>query len=149
MPKVDFYLIPEHSLEASFGFVCRLLDKAYQQKQQVYVQLNNETEAKVLDDLLWTFREEAFIPHDIIQTDAITPAPILMSFTKAPAQAQNILLNLTADIPPFYNQFKRVIEIVPDENKSKEICRKKFRQYKEANCELATHDLTKPQTKKT
>lgn len=143
MPKVDFYLIPENSLEASLIFVCRLLDKAYQQKQQVYVHMNNEVEAQKLDDLLWTFRDEGFIPHNLLnQLPAIKP-PILIGFNQEPAEPHNILLNLTKDILPFYDKFKRVIEIVPNESKFKEICRQKFRQYKEANCELMTHDLTK------
>ncbi len=143
MPKVDFYLINESSYETSFGFVCRLLDKAYQQKNYVYVQVNNEDEAKTLDDLLWTFRDDAFIPHHLAtQTSTIKPF-IIIGFGQEPTKPHDILLNLTKDILPFYNKFKRVIEIVPNENKSKEICRKKFRQYKTDNCELTTHDLTK------
>jgi len=143
MPKVDFYIITENSLETSLGFICRLLDKAYQQKHHIYVYMNNENEAKMLDDLLWTFRDDAFIPHSLSNQSAAIKPPIIIGFNQAPAGPHDILINLTQDIPPFYRTFNRVIEIVFNEIKSKEICRKKFRSYKEADCELITHDLTK------
>lgn len=142
MPKVDFYLIPEISLESGLGFICRLLDKAYQQKNQVYVQLENETLAKTLDDLLWTFRDDAFIPHGFVNETFKVNPPVLLSYQQQPAKNHtDILLNLTQNILPFYTQFKRVIEIVPSEGKT--IGRKKFKHYKNENYEPATHDLQK------
>jgi DNA polymerase-3 subunit chi len=143
MTKIDFYIIAETSLAAGLGFVCRLLDKAYQQKHHLYVQMNNETEAKMLDDLLWTFREDSFIPHGFVNQAALMPAPILIGFEQAPVHSNDILINLTQNTLACYQQFKRVIEIVPNETQAKEICRKKFRHYKEQGCELTTHDLTR------
>lgn len=143
MPKVDFYLIADNSLENSLNFVCKLLEKAYQQKHHVYVHMNNEAEAHTLDDLLWTFRDEAFIPHHIANLTTSSISPIIIGYGQKPTQSQDILLNLTKEILPFYNQFNRIIEIVPNESKFKEISRNKFRKYKEDNCELATHDLIK------
>ncbi len=143
MTKVDFYLIKENSFTAGFNFICRLLEKAYQQKHAVYVQTSNEETAKTIDDLLWTFREDAFIPHNLAGQSEIKQSPILIGHAQAPEKPHDILVNLTSDILPFYADFNRVIEIVPNEPQAKEICRTKFRKYKEDQCELQTHDLTK------
>jgi len=146
MAKVDFYILPEKTREGVYGFICRLLDKAYQQKNTVYVHMSTESDAKAFSDLLWTFRDEAFIPHNLVTETAVIQPPIIIGFDdKDPAKQHDILFNITAEIPKFYNQFKRVIEIVQNDAQAKDICRKKFRQYKDENCELTTHDLTKPQ----
>src|SRR5688572_28254355 len=84
MTKVDFYLIKENSLETGLNIVCRLLDKAYQQKHAVYIQVSSEETARILDDLLWTFREDSFIPHNLANQSEIIQSPVLIGFSQEP-----------------------------------------------------------------
>lgn len=142
-PSVDFYLLKELGLEQSYNFVCRLTDKAYQQNHNLYIHVSSAQEAKALDDLLWVFRDTSFIPHGISGTIKETPPPVQIGFNHHPTPPYNILVNLTTDIPEFYKHFKRVLEIVPQDNQWKEFCRKKYKLYRDKNCEVTTHDLTK------
>lgn len=143
MPNIDFYLINETSITESYRFICRLIDKAYQQKHQIYVHGNSSAEIKTLDDLLWTFRDDGFIPHDTLQKNIPATVPIQLGYNLAPEHHKDILINLTNEIPEFFAQFKRVLEIVPNADSARKISRQKFKVYREKNCELKTHDLTK------
>lgn len=138
MPTVDFYLTNDPSLTESYRFICRLVDKAYLQKKSVYIQANSEQEAQTLDDLLWTFRDDAFIPHSLYSKSHAT---IQIGFAECPSQFNDILINLTEKPLDFYQQFQRILEIVPQD--CKEIAREKFRFYRTHQCEITTHDLTK------
>lgn len=143
MINVDFYILTENTIENAYSFVCRLIDKAYQQKQAVFINTNSSQEAKTLDDLLWTFRDDAFIPH-AIYGEIKDPAPLMqLGYNVIPENTQNILLNLTATIPDYADNFKRIIELVPAGPATKKISREKYRIYRERNYEIKTHDLTK------
>lgn len=138
MTTIDFYLATEPDINACYNLVCKLVDKAYQQKKSVYIYANSTTEAKILDDLLWTFRDDAFIPHGLYQE---TDDNIQIGHDVTPENFHDILLNLTPQPPQFFQQFQRVLEIVPQN--AKETSRQKFRFYREKQCEITTHDLAK------
>ena len=143
MTRIDFYLLKEESLTARNRYACRIIDKAYQQAHQVYVQVNSTAEAQQLDDLLWTFRDTSFIPHHIYgEACTITP-PVQISTQSAPAQHQDILLNLTSRIADHFQQFQRVIEIIPNITAARDEARNTYRCYRDAGCELNLHDLGK------
>ena len=38
--KIDFYVLPEQGLQAEWSFACKLIVKAYDMRQQVYVFCN-------------------------------------------------------------------------------------------------------------
>lgn len=138
MTTVDFYLTQDPTIESSYKLVCQLVDKAYQQKRSVYIHANSEKETQILDDLLWTFRDDAFIPHSLYSQSELN---IQLGYDSEPKKFNDILINLTQETPTFFQQFQRILEIVPQS--SKEQARQKFRFYRDKNCEITTHDLTK------
>lgn len=143
MPTVDFYLVHETSLSNCYRTICRLIDKAYQQQRRVYVNSNSVEEAKVLDDLLWTFRDDSFIPHEICYANSPAPTvPVQIGHALIPTHHDDVLINLQSEIPDFFNQFQRVLEVVVNDDNAREISRKKFRFYRQHDCVLTSHDLT-------
>lgn len=138
MTTIDFYLTNDATIETSYKLVCQLVDKAYLQKRSVYIHANSEKEAQVLDDLLWTFRDDAFIPHSLYSQSELN---IQLGHGSEPKKLNDILINLTHETPMFFQQFQRVLEIVPQA--AKDQARQKFRFYRDKNCEITTHDLTK------
>ncbi len=140
MPTIDFYLVAESTVASCYGFICKLIDKGYLQKRSIYVHTNSSTEAATLDDLLWIFRDDAFIPHGVVgaTTENIQ---IGWDLKVTPTNPKDILINLTIGIPALFNQFQRVLEVVPQDLKKQG--REKYKMYREHNCEITTHDLTK------
>lgn len=141
--RVDFYLLNIPDSSARLPFICKLIEKAYQQKHSIYVHTTDQDEAKQLDDLLWTYHDTSFIPHGLYHASMAANPPVLIGFEKPPENTNEILINLTMDIPEFYRVFQRVIEVIPLDTQWQESARQHYRFYRSENCELFTHDLKK------
>ncbi len=139
--RVDFYLLTSAETKAVNLLACRLLEKAYLRGHRVFVYCNNQEEAEQLDELLWTFKDNAFIPHNLQGEGPEMPPPIQIGYQQELRGFNDILLNLANDIPVFYSRFQRVIEIVANEAVAKERSRSNYRSYRSQGCELVTHNL--------
>ena len=141
MARVDFYILKDEGVIARNRFACRLMEKAYQQNERVYLHCGNSIEAEQLDKLLWTFRDISFVPHTRVGEAHADNVAILIGHEEIPADENNILVNLANDVPAAYQQFQRVIEVVPQDQELKQQLRDHYRIYREADCELSTHEV--------
>lgn len=139
--RVDFYLLGSEQHHARWMIACRLLEKAYYRGHQVYVFCNNQHDAECIDELLWTFKEDSFIPHNLQGEGPEPPPPIQIGYDQEPRGFSDILLNLSNEIPTFYTKFKRVMELVLNIEAEKEQSRAHYREYRAKGCELHTHTL--------
>lgn len=146
MPTIDFYLLNTPQQEDVYRFLCRLVDKVYQQQHQAYIHTRSLEEAERLDDLLWTFRDISFIPHQIGEPNPPQLPTLITIGIEKPKQhhATDILFNLTQEAPHFFHEFARVIEVVTEEKNQRNQARKKYKFYKEQNCPLTTHTISLP-----
>ena len=138
MPKIDFYVINDKS---HLDWICRLTEKAYKNKHRIYIHTNNQNDAHQLDELLWTYREDSFLPHNLVGEGPETAPPIQIGFKNKPENHRDILLNLNQIIPEFYTHFARVLEIVPCDAESQTISREHYRFYRAAGYDISTHKL--------
>lgn len=139
--RIDFYLLADATLESKLLFACQLLEKAYARGHRIYVNCNDQETAELLDERLWTFKEESFIPHHLQGEGPEPPPPIQIGFDHSPKGFNDLLLNLSQEVPVYYSQFKRILELVPGDEVAKEICRHHFRFYREKNCVIHTHQI--------
>ncbi|WP_392536366.1 DNA polymerase III subunit chi [Legionella sp. 227] len=139
--RVDFYLLASDQNHARWLVACRLLEKAYAKGHKVYVLCNNKQDAEILDELLWTFKEDSFIPHNLQGEGPEPPPPIQIGYEGEPRGFNDILLNLSSHVPEFYRKFKRVMEIVINAEADKEQSRIHYRDYRAKGCELHTHQI--------
>jgi DNA polymerase-3 subunit chi len=134
--KVTFYKLASNA--PSLKFVCQLIKKACATQQQVFCLVDNEQTAEQLDQLLWEFEAEAFIPHAIGQDKN----PVAISSTAEPGEHHQILINLQGQIPTWFSRFERVIELVQSKSKHEQVKRENFRFYKERGYALDFHDMS-------
>ncbi|KTD74349.1 DNA polymerase III subunit chi [Legionella tucsonensis] len=139
--RVDFYLLASDQNDTRWLVACRLLEKAYAKGHKVYVLCNNKQDAELLDELLWTFKEDSFIPHNLQGEGPEPPPPIQIGYEQEPRGFNDILLNLSNSIPSFYARFKRIMELVINVETEKEQGRAHYRDYRAKNCELHTHQI--------
>lgn len=137
MTRIDFYQITQSKLNAE-ALVCKLCQKAYQSKQKALLLTASQQQTERLDRLLWTHDDESFIPHDQQEQDSFI-TPILVNHEADPRGERSLLINLSSEIPLFFAQFERVIELVTDENK--EFARSHYSYYKDRGYELNHHTL--------
>ena len=152
--RVDFYLLPPEETASDSDnvntapindrkafFACRLIEQAYLRGHKMFVYCNNKQDAERLDELLWTFKEDSFIPHNLQGEGPDAPPPIQLGYDQEPQGFSDILLNLADTIPVFFRRFQRVMEIVPHEEKAKELSRLHYQTYRAKGCLLKTHQL--------
>ncbi len=139
-PKIDFYIISEKTTQAVLLFICRLVEKAYQNQKSALIYVDDEKSAQKINDLLWTFRDISFIPHEIIGDNS--NASIQIGYgNQRPVGTSDILFNLASTVPIFANEFNRIIEIAPEEPTWQNSARQNFRYYKSQGYEMNSHDL--------
>jgi len=145
MPQVDFYLLEESAHQAEQHFVCRLVAQLYRNKQSVYLHVEDPQHAERIDHLLWSFRADAFIPHEITpQEEKPADSPVLIGYAPNTSHQADVLINLSEEIPAFYARFSRLAEIVPSNEDKRALLRKHYRFYKDQNCDLKTHNISAP-----
>ena len=64
MTRVDFYVLPTSTLHERRVLACKLTEKAWRQGINVYIHTSSGTETDIMNNLLWTFRQGSFIPHE-------------------------------------------------------------------------------------
>jgi DNA polymerase-3 subunit chi len=135
---VDFYLLHNPSALCDF-FACQLVEKAWKKGHRLYLHMDSLAHAQKMDALLWTFRKLSFIPHGLL--DAKTNQAVSLGYpqcTLTPQQA-DICINLAHDVPLFFADFNRILEIVSDDESCKQAGRVRYRFYQQQPFTLATH----------
>lgn len=139
MRQVDFYILHTRVRSEKVRFACQLTDKAWQQGYRIYLQTNTLLEAQQLDDMLWIFKQDSFIPHGIYPEVAPATVPVSIGYQQTSPPEMDLLINLTEEMLPYYQQFKRIAEIV-DES-ARESGRERYRCYRDHGCHLLSHDI--------
>ncbi len=66
MTRVDFYVLPNVRREGRMVLACKIAEKAVTSDHRIFVHAADATQARRLDDLMWTFRDGSFLPHVIV-----------------------------------------------------------------------------------
>lgn len=142
MTKVDFYVLTCAEVQPREQFACRLTEKAYQLGHQIYLHVEDQRQAQAMDDLLWTFRQGSFVPHNLISIEGAIKAPVLIGYGNKLDAKMDVLINLCLDVPQFFLQFRRIVEIVDQDKGQRHAGRKRYRHYRDQGCLLETHKIT-------
>ena len=138
MTSIDFYFNAADRLEVA----CRLAGKALQQKKRVLIYAPQADDAQRLDRLLWTTQAVSFIPHCMAHDPLAADTPVLIATGDEAAGANcEVLVNLAAEHPPFFERHERLLEIVAQEDGEKQAGRARFKYYRERGYALKSHDL--------
>lgn len=138
MTKVDFYILETGSREHT---ACKLVEKAYNLGHRVYVHTASDEQARHVDELLWTFRDGSFLPHEQYRHGQETASPILVGAVAAPDTDSEVLINLAPDVPLFFSRFLRVAEVIGIQEEDKQQGRERFRFYRDRGYPLDTHQI--------
>jgi DNA polymerase-3 subunit chi len=138
--RADFYLIQkERFREEPLLLVCELARKAFDANLWTLVLARDEEQAQRLDELLWEFDADAYIPHQMAgdEEDELTPVLIATPDTDRPMRA--LVINLRDD--PVAGSFERVLEVVPADDSARGPLRERWKQYQARGLELKKYDM--------
>ncbi|USE33837.1 DNA polymerase III subunit chi [Endozoicomonas sp. SCSIO W0465] len=162
MTRVTFYLLDSNlhgNLDSNLDsngqnaqlFACRLIDKAWRGGLPMHIHTADESHCRSMDQLLWSWREDSFLPHGIIsETQGSTPenrqlatqSAITLGFGNPSLALKRLLINLSPDVPTFFKDFSRVCEVVVQNPNQKAVSRAKFRAYRQAGIEPEVHNMS-------
>ena len=135
MTKIDFYLVKGDELL----FACKLISLIYRKGHKIHVQTRSIEYAKTLDEKLWSFSEDSFIPHSLKEDQLNAPIRICTE-TDAP-EHKDVFVNLSGSTPVFFSRFDRVAEVVPEKESDRSAARKAYSFYKERGYEVRYHKM--------
>jgi len=137
MTQVDFHILQETSVEARWLYTCRFIEKVERLGHHILVVVDSSADAEALDDLLWSFKPESFIPHQILGGDEDVKVEI--THTAEAGKHQDVLINMSRHIPEHFSRFARVAEIVIQEPIILENTREHYRFYKQRGYPITQH----------
>jgi len=150
MTRIDFYILNGAAPASRELFACRLAEKVYMLGQGVYIHTSDPKQSAELDRILWTFKQNSFVPHGLEGQSPDPEAPVLIGHS---AEAENhnhahlysegreLLINLAQEIPLFFSSFKRVAEIVGNDGQNKLSGRERYRFYRDRGYTLESHNI--------
>jgi len=145
MARVDFYVLERADERSRYTLACKLAEKAYRLENTVYIHAKNRADAERLDELLWTFRDGSFVPHELLCSNEDEPAspiaPIVIGSESDDVASRDLLINLCDEIPAFAESFPRVAELVTSDENCRLLSRKRFAEYRDKGHSIQTHKL--------
>ena len=141
--RVDFYLTEGAGADVRLRLACRIAEKAYLAKQKVVVLLEDAESLRRFDELLWTFGDGSFVPHDAVDAaGGACDAPVALTTGALPAGHADVLMNLSGTVPPFFEKFTRVAEFLDNRPEVRAAGRERFKAYRAKSIEPQTHNVT-------
>lgn len=143
MSRVDFYVLSQAQPNARLQQACVLAEQATAGLRHVYVQMQCAADVEQLDELLWTFRDGSFLPHEVYAGAPASHARtlVLLGQMPAPASHRQLLINLQDALPQNLEDYEHIAEIVALDPEHKRMARERYRQYRKYGCVLNSYNL--------
>ncbi len=139
MTSIDFYFNAQDKLQVA----CRLAGKALVQKKRLLIYAPQREMAERVDRMLWTWPATGFVPHCLAHDPLAKETPALIAVDAPEADDCEVLLNLSAECPPHFERFERLLEIVGREDDERANGRARYRFYRDRGYAISDHDLAK------
>jgi DNA polymerase-3 subunit chi len=139
--RVDFYVLKSATAKQRWTFACRLTEKAYLRDLKVVVCSDTAEENAALDELLWTFNDRAFVPHDVHRPGAVATAPVQLTPDLDALGSADLLVNLSGRLPAGLERFARIAEIIDADEERRRLGRERFKAYRDLKLPVETHQL--------
>ena len=91
LEKAYFYNSSHRNVVAD---ISRLIEKLFKEKNRILVCCKDLETVEVIDDFLWAYKEDGFIPHSLEKEDQDTVYPILITSKIDKGYKHNTLLAL-------------------------------------------------------
>lgn len=135
MTRIDFH----SNVPDKLGYACRLVRKARAANCRIVLLAHDRADLMTLDQLLWTFSEQDFLPHVIAGDPLAAGTPVILTDSDdADLPHHEILINLSTRTPPHFARFERMFEIISAADADKTAGRERYRFYQQRGYPL-TH----------
>ena len=144
MPSITFHVLSDTAPDAHLRHACRLAEQAVDAGRRVFVWTASSSETKRLDDLLWTFGEHSFLPHEVALPGHVPSHErvcILLGEQEPSPGAGDVLINFSVSAPSNPDVFTQVTEIVVADEERKRLSRERFKFYRDRGLQPQKQDI--------
>ena len=135
MTQIDF----RSNVPDKLAYVCVLVRKARAADCNVVVFNEDRAQLHALDELLWTFSEQEFLPHVMADDANAAYTPVLLTANdQAELPHRQVLINMSGKTPENFAQFDRMLEVISNDANDLAAGRERYRFYKQRGYPL-TH----------
>ena len=139
MAQVDFYVLDKFDEHSRYTLACKLAEKAWRLENTIHIHTMSQADAERLDELLWTFRDGSFVPHELVSSG--DPAPVSIGYDSNTIASRDLLINLCDEIPAFADTFPRIAELVTSEENCRQKSRERYAIYRDQGHTLEMHKI--------
>lgn len=151
MKKVIFYLIEKVKSEQSAAalllpheqLACQMIYQAWKNQQRVLVACNHQKQAEIVDEYLWQWDLNHFVPHNLAGEGPKNGSPVEICWPECRSHfSRHILINLQTSFPDFSVTFNDIVDFVPQDEALKNIARERYKHYKQLGFNIKTIPIT-------
>jgi len=132
--QVMFYILPDKeendvsdsNASSVLYQACLQASYFYRQNQRVFIYTQDQKSAEQIDEMLWAFDSESFVPHNLSGEGPKQGAAVEISH-QAPRGRRPVLINLSSTVPDFASQFQLIVDFVPSDETLKQLARERFK----------------------
>lgn len=134
MTRIDFH----SNVPNKITYACRLVRKARAAQCKIVLLGKDRGELTQLDQLLWSFSEQDFIPHVHAGDPLAAQTPVILTDSETvELPHHHVLINLSGNTPEHFARFERMFEIISSDEADKAAGRDRYRFYKERGYPLS------------
>lgn len=138
MTRIDFYF----NLEDKLAHLAQLAEAALPKRRSLMVLAGDELMAQRVESTLCAQTPTTFLPCCRSHHPLAAETPIVIDLEQAAPVHDDILINLRPETPAHFSRFRRVIELVGQDDADKQQARERFRFYRDRGYEIRSHDVT-------
>jgi DNA polymerase-3 subunit chi len=140
MARADFYLIDKPRFrDDPLLLVCELVKKAYASEQPTLILARSPEQAEALDEKLWEFDDDAFIPHQLAGDDDDSITAVVIAPPGVATADRPLVVNLRDECAP--GSYERVLEVVAADPAERDGSRVRWAEYKRRGFEVNKYDM--------
>jgi len=149
--QVMFYILSDDKQNAdandtssAFYHACLQASHFYRQNQRVFIYTQDQKVAEQIDELLWAFDNDSFVPHNLVGEGPKQGSAVEISY-QAPRGRRPVLINLSDSVPTFANQFQLIVDFVPSDETLKQQARERFKTCRQWGFQVDNQAVENPQ----
>jgi DNA polymerase-3 subunit chi len=126
------------SLTNKNRIVCDLTEKFYNQGKRILIIAEPEKAAVELDNMLWTWKQSSFIPHEYLsELKTSMDEPVMITQSIAENKSYDVLIQVTPAPDDIRRQFALVVDFAEKYDiNALERSRERYRKLQQENIEL-------------
>ena len=131
---------PVNTIPAHFDLAARLAADCFRQGKKVFIFVDNKEDAHLIDEHLWQYEAESFVPHNLQGEGPPAGSPVEIG-ESAPVANRKVIINLAKFVPDFIRRFSEVHDFVPADEQLKGVARERYKVMRQLGAHLSTQEI--------